>query len=98
MWLVDSSGDPVDAGIAYLNDDTLDPSAGKTDRSGFVLFYNLGMGLQTVQPRAYRARDLLPDGGAWCGNPEGRPPLGFTGSVPVREMELSVIPYVEGAN
>jgi hypothetical protein len=98
VWLVDSSGGQVDAGIAYLNGNTLDTTAGKTDPTGFVLFYNVDPGLQTVQPRALRPRDLLPDGGVWCGNPEGRPPLGFIGSVPIGPNEVSVIPYIEGPN
>ena len=98
VWLEDSSGDPVDAGIAYVFDDTLDPTAGVTDPTGFVLFYNVDFNLKTVQPRGYRARDKLPDGGALCGNPESNPPLGFTGSVPIREGQLSVIPYLEGPN
>jgi len=98
VWLDDSSGDPVDAGIAYVVNDTLDPTAGGTDPSGFVLFYNVDPNLKTVQPRGYRARDKLPDGGALCGNPEGNPPLGFTGSVPISGGDLSVIPYVEGPN
>ncbi len=98
IWLVDSSGDPVDAGIAYLVNDTLDPTAGGTDPTGFVFFYNIDPGLGTVQPRGYRARDALSDGGVLCGNPESGPPLGFTGSVPLAQSELSVIPYVEGPN
>jgi hypothetical protein len=98
LWLVDSSGDYVDAGVAYLVNDTLDPTAGGTDPTGFAFFYNVDPGLQTVQPRGYRARDTLSDGGALCGNPESGPPLGFTGSVALLGGDLSVIPYVEGPN
>jgi hypothetical protein len=98
LWLVDANGDFVDAGLAYLVNDTLDPTATGTDPTGFAFFYNVDPGLQTVQPRGARARDKLPDGGVLCGNPESAPPLGFTGSVPVLGGDLSVIPYVEGPN
>ena len=98
VWLEDASGDPIDAGMAYLINDTLDPSSTHTDSNGFVFFYNVDPSVQTVSPRGYRQRDALPDGGSRCGNPENGPPLGFTGRVPIIGGDLSVIPYLVGPN
>jgi hypothetical protein len=99
IWLVDSSGNTVDAGSAYLAGPTLDPAAPYTDPTGFAFFYNLDPAVQSVSPRGHRMRDApLPDGGPLCGNPESGPPLGFTGSVPLISGDLSVIPYLVGPN
>jgi hypothetical protein len=97
LWLVDPQGDVVDAGLAYLVNDTLNPSALSTDTTGYAFFYNLDPAAMTVQPRGLRPRDLLSDGGVRCVNPEVGPPLELTGSVPVSGSVLSVIPYVVGA-